>query len=73
VAIRDLATHVDPYVSVNELADYWHVSRKYIYNQINTGALPALRLGVRLVRIQTKAAQDFEQRAAFNGSANKTG
>ncbi len=63
--IRDLATHDSHYVTVAELADYWGVSRHQIYKQIESGALRAVRLGVRLYRVPTKAALDFEGRASI--------
>jgi excisionase family DNA binding protein len=61
--IRDLSTHQVPYVSVGELANYWNVSRKQIYKQIDAGTLEAIRLGPRLFRIRTSVAREFEERA----------
>ncbi len=61
--IANLATHSDKYVSVSQLADYWQVSRKQIYKQIDAGTLEAIRLGERLYRIRTTTALDFEKRA----------
>lgn len=51
-----------PYVTVAELADYWHVRPKQIYKQIDAGVLRAIRLGPRLVRIRTADACAFEER-----------
>jgi excisionase family DNA binding protein len=62
-AIAHLEAHVEPFVTVGELAEYWLVSRKQIYKQIEAGTLPAIRLGPRLLRIRTADAIDFEQRA----------
>lgn len=61
--VRDLLNHKEPYVTVAELADYWLVSRKQIYKQIDAGILPAIRLGPRLLRIRTADALDFETKA----------
>ena len=62
-AIRYLDSHGQPYVTVGALAEYWQVSRKQIYKQIEAGTLPAIRLGPRLYRIPTKQAREFEERA----------
>jgi len=59
----NLATHTEKYVSVGQLAEYWQVSRKQIYKQIDAGTLRAIRLGPRLLRIRTADAIEFEQRA----------
>ena len=61
--ITNLATHPEKYVSVSQLADYWQVSRKQIYKQIDGGTLEAIRLGERLYRIRTTTAFEFEKRA----------
>ena len=63
MAIQNLASHSAPYVTVDELATYWGVSRKQIYKQIEAGTLPAIRLGPRLYRISSIAAREFEERA----------
>ena len=59
--ISQLASHVDPFVTVAELAEYWLVSRKQVYKQIKGGLLPALRIGPRLLRIRTRDAFEFER------------
>jgi excisionase family DNA binding protein len=64
--IRDLATHPVAYVSVGELADYWRISRKQIYKQIDAGTLEAIRLGPRLFRIRTSVARNFEESARMS-------
>ena len=61
--ITNLATHPEKYVSVSQLAEYWQVSRKQIYKQIDAGTLEAIRLGERLYRIRTSTALEFEKRA----------
>jgi excisionase family DNA binding protein len=58
-----LARHPDRYVTVAQLAEYWQVSRRQIYKQIDAGLLEAIRLGPRLYRIRTQAALEFEERA----------
>lgn len=61
--LEDLKSHVEAYVTIGELARYWHVSRQQIYKQIDAGTLPAIRLGPRLLRIATSDALTFERRA----------
>ena len=70
MAIRDLASHQARYVTITELAEYWGVSRQQIYKRIDTGALDAIQLGARLVRVRTAAALDYERdsRVAARGS-----
>jgi excisionase family DNA binding protein len=70
--IQDLATHPAYYVTVAELADYWAVSRRQIHKRIESGHLNAIRLGVRLYRIRTQAALDFERQATALSRAPKT-
>jgi excisionase family DNA binding protein len=61
--LADLKSHPEAYVTIGELAEYWMVSRKQIYKQIDAGTLRAIRLGPRLLRIRTADAIEFEQRA----------
>jgi hypothetical protein len=61
-----LQTHPDPYVTSTDLADYWGVSRKQIYKQIDAGTLTALRLGPHILRIQTAEAIRFERIAKMS-------
>ena len=63
MAIRDLASHHARYVTIAELAEYWGVSRQQIYKRIEAGALEAIQLGSRLVRVPTSAALEYERRA----------
>ena len=63
--VRDLASHVAPYLTVGELARYWLVSRRQIYKQIEEGKLPAIRLGPRSLRIRTSDAIQFERRSSL--------
>ena len=67
--IHDLQSHGQPYVSVRELAEYWRVSNKSIYKQIEAGTLKAIRLGPRLFRISTTHARKFEQLAKLGPPA----
>jgi excisionase family DNA binding protein len=60
--IHDLETHPTQYVSVGELADYWLVSRRYLYKQVRSGTLDAIQIGPRSCRIATTAALEFERR-----------
>jgi excisionase family DNA binding protein len=57
----DLASHVAQYVTVDELARYWMISRKQIYKLIEKGNLPAIRWGPRSLRIRTSDAIQFER------------
>jgi excisionase family DNA binding protein len=59
--IHSLAEHPEPYVTTSDLAEYWMVSRKQIYKQIEAGTLKAIRLGPRLMRISTREAIEFEK------------
>lgn len=61
--IERLQEHPEPYVTVSELSEYWQVSRKLIYKQMEAGMLTAIRLGPRLLRIKTADAIEFESRA----------
>ena len=63
MAVKDLQSHLESYVTVAELAEYWLVGRKQIYKQIDAGTLPAIRLGPRLLRIRTSDARAFERSA----------
>jgi hypothetical protein len=62
IAIRELNTHDEPYVTVGELAKYWSVGRKQIYRQIAVGTVRATKRGPTLLRIRTPEAIDFEER-----------
>ena len=66
--IRDLATHQARYVTIAELAEYWGVSRQQIYKRIESGALDAIQLGSRLVRVRTAAALQYERLARVNSA-----
>jgi excisionase family DNA binding protein len=68
--IRALKDHPAPYLTTSELAEYWSVSRKQIYKQIEAGTLRAIKLGPRLMRVSTSEALRFERiakMAAFDG------
>jgi excisionase family DNA binding protein len=62
-SLQNLKSHEAAYVTIGELAEYWRISRKQIYKQIDAGTLPAIRLGPRLLRIRTVDAVEFERRA----------
>ena len=64
--IVDLATHEAQFVTVGELAEYWGVSRQQIYKRIESGFLPAIRLGSRLYRVRRQAALEFERQASVD-------
>ena len=70
--IRDLASHHARYVTIAELAEYWGVSRQQIYKRIDSGALDAIQLGSRLVRVRTAAALEYERNARV-GSGTRGG
>jgi excisionase family DNA binding protein len=61
--IRNLREHDDSYVTPAQLADYWNVSRKQIYKQIEAGTLKVIRFGPRLMRIRIVDAIEFEAAA----------
>ena len=67
--IRDLASHQARYVTIAELAEYWGVSRQQIYKRIDSGALEAIQLGSRLVRVRTIAALEYERNARVGSAA----
>lgn len=67
--IRDLVSHQARYVTIAELAEYWGVSRQQIYKRIDSGALEAIQLGSRLVRVRTSAALDYERSARVGSAA----
>jgi excisionase family DNA binding protein len=64
MSIANLNVHASPYVTVDEVARYLHVSRRQILKQIQAGTLMAIRLGPRLYRIPVSAAREFERRLA---------
>ena len=67
--IRDLASHQARYVTIAELAEYWGVSRQQIYKRIDSGALDAIQLGSRLVRVRTAAALEYERKSQVGSAA----
>jgi len=64
--IQSLELHPRPFVTTSELSEYWLVSRKQIYKQIQAGTLKAIRLGPRLMRISTAEALTFERMAKMH-------
>jgi excisionase family DNA binding protein len=71
--IRDLVSHQARYVTIAELAEYWGVSRQQIYKRIDSGALEAIQLGSRLVRVRTVAALEYERNARVGSAARANG
>jgi len=71
VRIIQLAKHSCSYVTPGELAEYWGVSRKLIYRQINEGQLRAVRLSQRIVRINVRDAQQFESQVELISTHSK--
>ena len=69
--IIDLETHPEPYVTMSDLADYWRVTRKQVYKQVETGMLKATVLGPML-RISTIDAIRFEDRAMSPPAGRET-
>jgi excisionase family DNA binding protein len=43
------ASENKPTMSVNELADHLGISRQKAYDSLNSGAIPAIRLGKRFI------------------------
>src|SRR5262245_54725141 len=68
--LQNLKSHQAAYVTIGELAEYWRISRKQIYKQIEAGTLPAIRLGPRLLRIRTVDAIEFERCANMQAPAD---
>jgi hypothetical protein len=56
--IRDLATHGEATVTVDELADFWRVDPRVIYRDISKGALTARKIG-RAYRILIADARAY--------------
>jgi excisionase family DNA binding protein len=61
MVITNLNTHSASYVTVAELAEYWEVTRQLVYKHIQSGLLPAMRLGPRCFRVRTSDALEFEK------------
>ena len=61
MGITNLNTHIASYVTVADLAEYWDVTRQLVYKHIESGLLPAMRLGPRCVRVRTRDAIEFER------------
>ena len=69
MGISNLRTHSASYVTVAELAEYWEVTRQLVYKHIQTGLLPAMRLGPRCFRVRTADAIDFERQLSSKSSS----
>ena len=57
--IIDLATHGEPYVTIPDLAIYWHVHRRTIYRDIAKGALRPHYLPSGYMRIAIEDARSY--------------
>lgn len=58
--VQDLTSHAGEFVTVSELARYWHVSERTIYRHILKGALPAVRIGpFGRLRLRTRDALNY--------------
>lgn len=42
-------------LTVEQVSDYLQVSRAVVYNEIRTGRLPSVKLGLRVIRISKYA------------------
>jgi excisionase family DNA binding protein len=69
MGISNLKNHSASYVTVAELAEYWEVTRQLVYKHIQTGLLPAMRLGPRCFRVRTTDAIDFERLLSSKSSS----
>lgn len=58
--VRDLKTHDEEWLAVEQLAPHWNVEEQTIRKWVRTGALPAVRFG-RALRIKRVDALAFEQ------------
>jgi excisionase family DNA binding protein len=67
----DLRTHVSAYVTVGELAEYWAVSRRQVYRQIQSGELLALKFGPRLWRVSTESARQLERSSELSATRRR--
>ncbi len=65
-AIRDLATHPRPYVTVSALAAYLDCDPRTVRRMIDLGALPATRVG-RHWRIPVHDARDVLRSSKHGG------
>lgn len=69
MGIANLKTHSASYVTVAELAEYWEVTRQLVYKHIQSGLLPAMRLGPRCFRVRTADAIEFERLLSSKSNA----
>jgi excisionase family DNA binding protein len=59
----NLDTHAERFILVSELAEYWRVSERTIYRDIEKGALIAVRVGGGgKLRIPIQAARAYGKR-----------
>ena len=58
--IVDLDQHDEPFITVRQLAEYWHVSTRTIERHVAKGVLPATRVGpFGMVRIAIADARAY--------------
>ncbi len=63
--IRDLKRHQERFVTVRELAEYLHVSKRQIHKLVSAGVVEARRVpGMRALRIPTSAARKLDPPAS---------
>lgn len=56
--ITNLATHPERYATVGEIADYLHVSERYIYKLVDLGTLTTVETpSSRLVRVSVASVR----------------
>ena len=58
--ILDLATHREPHITVEQLAEFWGVSPRTLYRHIEKGALRVVYIGpFRRIRIPIQEARRY--------------
>jgi excisionase family DNA binding protein len=61
--IESLDTYAEPHVSLRQLARYWQVDRRTVRKWIESGLLPAKKLGPTIWRIRIEDARAFDSTA----------
>jgi excisionase family DNA binding protein len=57
------------FLTVAELADLWRCTAKHIYNLVDRGDLPAVRIGKRVIVARNAALAYSEKRATMHTMA----
>lgn len=52
----------EKFLTVAEVAKRWRVSNMTVYRMVESGTLPALKIGKRSVRIPESAVTDYEEK-----------